>query len=45
VIETIQSALRRRRRLKELRFLLYPKRLTRQDATWIKNHGEGVVWL
>ena len=45
LIETIQSALRRRRRLKDLRFLLYPERLTRQDATWIKKHGEGVVWL
>jgi hypothetical protein len=31
--------------LEDLRFLLYPSRLTEQDATWIKKHGEGVVWL
>lgn len=45
LLRSVQDSLRRRRSLHKLRFLLYPSRLTAQDATWIRSHSEGVKWL
>jgi len=45
LLRSVQDALRKRRSLHKLRFLLYPSRLTHQDAEWIRSHDEGVKWL
>ena len=45
LLRSVQDALRKRHSLHKLRFLLYPSRLTQQDAVWIRSHDEGVKWL
>jgi DNA repair photolyase len=45
LLRSVQDALRRRRSLHKLRFLLYPSKLTERDAAWIRSHSEGVKWL
>jgi hypothetical protein len=45
LLRSVQDALRKRRSLRKLRFLLYPAKLTEGDATWIRLHAEGVKWL
>ena len=45
LLRSVQDALKERRSLHKLRFLLYPSKLTEQHATWIRSHSEGVKWL
>jgi DNA repair photolyase len=45
LLRSVQDALKKRRSLHKLRFLLYPSNLTQGDATWIRSHLEGVKWL
>jgi DNA repair photolyase len=45
LVRSVQDALRKRRSLHKLRFLLYPAKLTEGDRTWIRSHAEGVKWL
>ena len=45
LVGNVHEALRRHGVLGKLRFLLYAARLTGEAATWIRQHGDGVVWL
>ena len=45
LIADLQQALRDRGMIDKLRFLLYPSRLTEQDAAIIRKDDEGVIWL
>ena len=45
LVGNVHEALRRHGLLGKLRFLLYAARLTGEAATWIRQHGDGVVWL
>ncbi len=45
LIRNLQQSVRKYSDIKKLRFLLYPKGLTINDLTEIKNDDAGVVWL
>lgn len=45
LLRSVQDALKGRRSLHKLRFLLYPSSLTEEDESWIRSHSEGVKWL
>jgi DNA repair photolyase len=42
LLRSVHGALKERRSLHKLRFLLYPSRLTQEAETWIRSHSEGV---
>jgi DNA repair photolyase len=45
LVGNVQAALRAQGVLGKLRFLLYPAGLTAEDAAFLREHGDGVVWL
>jgi len=45
LLGNVQASLKRWHSLSKLRFLLYPSRLTPEDALWIRQHASGVRWL
>lgn len=45
LIRNIQRAMRQHGRIDRLRFLLYPKNLTRDDEARIRKADAGVIWL
>ena len=45
LISNVQRSVRKLSDISRLRFLLYPSRLTEEDATRIRQDDAGVVWL
>jgi DNA repair photolyase len=45
LISNVQRSVRKLSDISRLRFLLYPSRLTEEDAIQIKRDDEGVIWL